>query len=216
MPAPLSVSSPAPHETAPAASATIPTRAKRRGLPELGNSQCPRMTLVGWNPVTRTGGPKKIARLRTLGKRWSEPAREVDGGVGCGANSPQRASELRDELPRQRGNEGLQAVIPRRIPVGNGGSTTGPCSRRRWPSHPAGWSSSGTFSCRRSRSRSRTIRTLPHEGVGTVTCVARRHDQPALTDGFRVCGLSCSETVVCHEDADCPTGQRCQANGECS
>jgi hypothetical protein len=33
---------------------------------------------------------------------------------------------------------------------------------------------------------------------------------------FRVCGLSCSETVVGHEDADCPTGQQCQANGECS
>jgi hypothetical protein len=77
MPAPLSVSSPAAHETAPTASATTPRRAKQRDLRELGNSGCPRMTLVGWNPVTRTGGPKNHPTAPPRGEPVAEPGRDT-------------------------------------------------------------------------------------------------------------------------------------------
>jgi hypothetical protein len=129
MPAPLSVSSPAAHETAPTASATTPRRAKQRDLRELGNSGCPRMTLVGWNPVTRTGGPKNHATAPPGGNRWRSRAairdqpKRITRGSGCRAIAAFRATATCVSNEERQARPGIDywSVLPAPVAIAPGG-----------------------------------------------------------------------------------------------
>jgi hypothetical protein len=185
MPAPLSVSSPAAHETAPTASATTPRRAKQRDLRELGNSGCPRMTLVGWNPVTRTGGPKNHPTAPPGGNRWRSRAairdqpKRITRGSGCRAIAAFRATATCVSNEERQARPGIDywSVLPAPVAIAPGGVVELGEVQLAPISIPD------------------DLDTAGHEGVGTVSCVARRHDQPG-GEGEVCCGAPMQDSLL--------------------